>query len=52
MVDLVQEGVSFGSREFEYRRGYQFSTYATWWIRQAMSRRVADQAHTIRRCGA
>ena len=35
-------------REFEYRRGYKFSTYATWWIRQAITRSIADQARTIR----
>jgi RNA polymerase primary sigma factor len=37
-----------GGRQFEYRRGYKFSTYATWWIRQAITRSIADQARTIR----
>src|SRR5713101_36257 len=50
-LDLVQEG-NFGLMKavdkFEYRRGYKFSTYATWWIRQAVSRAIADQARTIR----
>ena len=49
--DLIQEG-NFGLMKavdkFEYRRGYKFSTYATWWIRQAVSRAIADQARTIR----
>jgi len=50
-VDLIQEGnlgVMKAVDKFEYRRGYKFSTYATWWIRQAISRAIADQARTIR----
>jgi RNA polymerase sigma factor (sigma-70 family) len=49
---LIQEGnvgVMKAVDKFEYRRGYKFSTYATWWIRQAISRSIADQAPTIRR---
>jgi RNA polymerase primary sigma factor len=51
LLDLLQEGnmgLMRAADKFEYRLGYKFSTYATWWVRQAITRAIADQSRTIR----